>query len=141
MSSPTPAQQERVSLREQGRVLIVTDNPSTITFAQALEDAGLAIVGTSKSVAALIAMRRARPDIIIADECLHGLTTRELASQLQCAEETAIPFMLVGARDPTLERRRAALEAGAFDYFQIPTELPLLVARATQLVSVRQSLD
>jgi diguanylate cyclase (GGDEF)-like protein len=141
MSSPTPAHQERASLREQGRVLIITDTQPSVTFASALEDAGLSVVGTSKSVAALIALRRARPHIIIADASLQGLTTKELASQLQRAEESAVPFLLVGAYEATLERRSAALEAGAFDYFQLPCELPLLVARAFQLVSMRQTVD
>jgi diguanylate cyclase (GGDEF)-like protein len=49
--------------------------------------------------------------------------------------------VLVGADASTIERRSSALEAGAFDYFQLPTELPLLVARAAQLVSIRQTLD
>lgn len=142
MSSPTPAHESRATIsREQGRVLIVTDNPPSVTFAQALEDAGLKVVGTSKSVAALIALRRARPHIIIADERLQGLTTRELASQMQRAEESAVPFILVGEREATLELRRSAMEAGAFDYFQLPQELSLLVARGSQLVSVRQTLD
>lgn len=141
MSSPTPAQQERARLREQGRVLIVTDSRPSITFASALEDAGLSVVGTSRSVAALIALRRARPHIIVADAHLQGLNTKELASQLQRAEESAVPFVLVGAEAATLERRRAALDAGAFDYFQIPSELPLLVARAAHLVSIRQTVD
>jgi two-component system cell cycle response regulator len=135
------AQQERARLREQGRVLIVTDNPPAITYASALEDAGLTVVGTSKSVAALIALRRARPHIIVADGRLQGLSTKELASQLQRAEESAVPFVLVGTDASTLERRRAALEAGAFDYFQLPAELPLLVARTAQLVSIRQTVD
>jgi diguanylate cyclase (GGDEF)-like protein len=142
MSSPTPAQEERAkTLREQGRVLLVTDNPSSITFARALEDVGLAVVGTSKSVAALIALRRSRPHIIIADERLQGLSTRELAGQLQRAEDTAVPFILVGAQASTIERRQSALEAGAFDYFQIPAELQLLTARASQLVNVRLTVD
>lgn len=142
MSSPTPAQEERArTLREQGRVLLVTDNPSSITYATALEDAGLAVVGTSKSVAALIALRRSRPHIIIADERLQGLSTRELAGQLQRAGDTAVPFILVGAQPSTLERRRSALEAGAFDYFQIPAELQLLTARASQLVFMRLTVD
>jgi two-component system, cell cycle response regulator len=128
-------------MREHGRVLIVTDNPSSITFTQALEDSGLMVVGTTKSVAALIALRRARPHIIIIDECLQGLTTKELARQFERAAESAIPFILIGRQEATLELRGAALSAGAFDYFQIPRELSLLAARAAQLVSIRQTLD
>lgn len=141
MSSPTPAQQERARQREQGRVLIVTDNPPSITFASALADAGFSVVGTSKSVAALIALRRARPHIIIADSRLQGLSTKELASQLQRVEDSAVPFLLVGADEATMERRTAALDAGAFDYFQLPRELSLLIARAAQLVSIRRTVD
>lgn len=142
MTSPTLAQNEQARLqREQGRVLIVADNPPSITFTKALEDEGLAIVGTSKSVAALIALRRARPHIIIAAARLQGLTTVELARQLQRAEESAVPFVLVGTDEATVERRNAAMKAGAGDYFQLPCELPLLVERAAQLVSMRQAMD
>lgn len=142
MSSPTLSKTERARLREhERRVLIVTDNQPSTTFTQALEDAGLVVVGTSKSIAALIAMRRARPHAIIADARLQGLSTRELARQLQRAEESAVPFVLMGAEASTLERRHAALEAGAGDYFQIPQELPLLIARTMQLASVRQTMD
>lgn len=143
MSSPTTAQEMRArDLREQeGRVLIVTDNPPSITFAKALEDADLRVVGTSRSVGALIALRRERPHIIIAEESQQGLTTKELAGQLRRAEESAVPFILVGRREATLELRRSALDAGAFDYFQLPQELSLLIARSSQLVSVRQTVD
>src|SRR5918911_1462075 len=111
MSSPTPAHEARAqALREQGRILIVTDNPSSITFTKALEDVGLSVVGISKSVAALIALRRARPHIIVADARLQGLSTKELAGQLQRAEESAVPFVLAGAEASTIERRHAALE-------------------------------
>ncbi|HEX8174736.1 MAG TPA: diguanylate cyclase [Pyrinomonadaceae bacterium] len=143
MSSPIPAQEVRArAQREQhGRVLIVTDNPPSITFAHSLEEAGLKVVGTSRSTDALIALRRERPHIIIVEERLQSLNTKELASQLRRAEESALPFILVGAREATLEVRRSALEVGAFDYFQLPQELPLLIARSSQLVSMRQNVD
>lgn len=51
------------------------------------------------------------------------------------------PLILVGAEVATLERRQVALAAGAFDYFQIPGELELLVLRARQLIKVRQTME
>jgi two-component system, cell cycle response regulator len=141
MSSPQASQNERARAREQGRVLIVTDDPASATFAKTLEDAGFLVVGTTKSVAALVALRRARPHLIIADAGLQGLTTLELAAQLRRAEETAVPFLLVSPFEASLERRRSAMKAGAGDYFQIPSELSLLVARVEQMVSVRQAMD
>ena len=51
------------------------------------------------------------------------------------------PLILVGAEVATLERRQAALSAGAFDYFQIPAEFELLALRARQLIKVRQIME
>lgn len=141
MSSPKLSKDERARMREQGRVLIVTDNPLSITYTEALEEAGLKVVGTSKSIAVLVAMRRARPHVIIADAKLQGLSATELARQLQRVEDSATPFVLVGAEDAALERRRAAMDAGASDYFQVPRELPLLAAHTAQLVQMRQTMD
>jgi diguanylate cyclase len=50
-------------------------------------------------------------------------------------------LILVGAEVSTLERRRAALSAGAFDYFQIPGEFELLALRTNQLVKLRQTME
>lgn len=141
MSSPQLSKDERARLREQGRVLIVTDNPPSVTYTHALEEAGMTVVGTSKSIAALVALRRARPHIIIADARLQGLSAAELARQLQRVEESAVPFLLVGPEEASMARRREAMEAGASDYFQLPREIPLLTARTAQLVSIRQTMD
>lgn len=51
------------------------------------------------------------------------------------------PLIFVGAEAASLERRQAALSAGAFDYFQIPGEFELLVLRAGQLVKIRQTME
>ncbi len=141
MSSPQASKDERVRSREQGRVLIVTDNSTSFPYAKALEDAGLAVVGTSRSVAVLIAQRRARPHVIIAEAGLQGLNAQELAQQLRRAEESATSFILVGEDPSSPERRLEALKAGASDYFQLPRELSLLIERTLQLVYSRQTVD
>ena len=51
------------------------------------------------------------------------------------------PLIIVGAEASTLERRQAALSAGAFDFFQIPGELELLALRANQLVKLRLTIE
>ena len=48
---------------------------------------------------------------------------------------------LVGAKASTVKRRQAALLAGAFDYFQVPTEIDLLVLRVEQVVALRQKIE
>ena len=142
MSSPKASPNERAQAREQGRVLIVTDsNPAPFTYTKAFEDAGLFVAGTSRSVTVLIAQRRSRPHVIIADAGLQGLSAQELAQQLRRAEESGTAFILVGEDASSPERRLSAIEAGASDYFQIPCELPLLIARTQQLVSHRQTIE
>jgi diguanylate cyclase (GGDEF)-like protein len=55
--------------------------------------------------------------------------------------EDGIPLVLVGAKASALNRRQAALSAGAFDYFQLPAEVDLLVLRVGQIVAFRQTMD
>jgi diguanylate cyclase (GGDEF)-like protein len=52
-----------------------------------------------------------------------------------------LPLILVGVEASTALRRKQALSAGAFDYFQVPEENELLVLRAQQLVRLRQTMD
>ncbi|HEU4595034.1 MAG TPA: GGDEF domain-containing protein, partial [Pyrinomonadaceae bacterium] len=49
--------------------------------------------------------------------------------------------VLVGEEAATLVRRQEAMGAGASDYFQLPTEVVLLIERTRQLVAHKQTLD
>jgi diguanylate cyclase (GGDEF)-like protein len=55
--------------------------------------------------------------------------------------QDGVPLILMGAEAATFGRRQEAMLAGAFDYFQIPTEIELLTLRANQLVAMRQTMD
>lgn len=126
--------------RDQGRVLLVTDDPVGAAYNQALEHAGFTVVGVAGGAAALIALRRTRPHIIIANANLRGITADELTRMLTRAQHN-VPFVLVGEAAATAMRRSAALAAGAFDYFEMPAELPLLIARTAQLITLKQTMD
>lgn len=105
-----------------------------------LEDAGFAVVGVAGGAAAVVALRQTRPHIIVADVNLKGITAEELTRMLARMQEGP-PLVLVGATAATLEQRASSLAAGAFDYFQVPTEVPLLLARAAQLIKLRLAMD
>jgi diguanylate cyclase (GGDEF)-like protein len=126
--------------RDQGRVLLVTDDATIAAYSALLEEAGFTVVGVAGGAAAIVALRQTRPHIIIADINLKGITSHELTSLLARMQEGP-PLVLVGARAATLEQRSASLNAGAFDYFQVPAELTLLLVRAAQLVKLRQTMD
>lgn len=130
----------RMQKRDQGRVLLIADDPAMAAFGEALERAGFAVVGVVAGAAALVSLRRTRPHVVIANANLKGIKAEELARLLAHAQD-GLPLVVVGTEAATLERRSAALATGAFDYFQLPTELALLITRTTQLVSLRLTID
>jgi diguanylate cyclase (GGDEF)-like protein len=127
------------SRREQGRVLLITDEP-TVSGLASLEYAGLEVVGVSAGAAALISLHRFRPHLVIASSAIKGLSVMDLARTLTRTED-GLPLLVVGSESSTSKLRQAVIAVGAFDYFQIPEETELLVLRANQLVRIRQSID
>jgi diguanylate cyclase (GGDEF)-like protein len=131
---------ERLHARDRGRVLLVTDEPSRAAYSTVLESAGLTVVGIAGGVAALVSLRRTRPHIIIIDVNLKGIGAQELARSLTQTED-GVAVILVGDDAATCARRGAAMGVGAFDYFQMPAELSLLIARTEQLLALKQTID
>jgi diguanylate cyclase (GGDEF)-like protein len=131
---------ERPASRDRGRVLLITDDPHLSACAPALEAEGFFVAGVAGGAKALIALQRTRPHVVIADTRLKGVSAAELARILRDAQD-AVPFVLVGGEPSALERRREAMGAGASDYFQLPTEVVLLIERARQLVAHKQAFD
>jgi diguanylate cyclase (GGDEF)-like protein len=125
--------------RERGRVLIVTDEPDFVD-PEPLTSAGLEVVGVCRGAAAPVSLQRSRPHVVIANSAIKGISPAELARVLAQTED-GIPLVLVGASASTLSRRQTALSAGAFDYFQLPAEIDLLVLRLGQVVALRQTME
>lgn len=125
--------------RSRGRVLLITDEDQS-QFSEAIAGRGIDVVGVSNGTAALVSLQRARPHLVVADIKARGLRMRELGKMLAQSDD-GIPLILVGSERATLSARRAALLNGAFDYFELPAELDLLVERTQQLVLLRQKID
>ncbi|HEX7174392.1 MAG TPA: diguanylate cyclase [Pyrinomonadaceae bacterium] len=127
--------------RDQGRVLLITDDAATNACVATLEGAGLAVFGVEGGgAAALVALQRTRPHVVVADVSLKGISAGELARSLARVED-ATPVVFIGAAPADAARRVQAIADGAFDYFQVPAESALLVARLGQLVRIRQTID
>lgn len=140
MSATARATSNQANSREQGRVLVVTDETSRAASFAALEEAGLAVVGVASGAAAIVALRKSRPHVVLADTSLRGISADELTRHV-VREQEGVPLILFGDADATNERRHATLSAGAFDYFQLPDDLALLIARTEQLVKLKQAMD
>jgi diguanylate cyclase (GGDEF)-like protein len=120
-------------------VLLISDAPS-ISFRAMLEAAQLEVVEVTAAIAAPISLRRSRPQVVIANLPISDLSIEELARML-CNSHDGVPLILVGVEAATLQRRQASMAAGAFDYFQIPAEVELLIASATRLVKLQQTME
>src|SRR5918997_3663633 len=113
---------ERPSSRDQGRVLLITDDPRLGACAEALEGGGFFVAGVAGGAKALIALQRTRPHVVIAHSKLKGISAGEMARILSEAQD-AVPFVLVGEEGATNARRVEAMRAGASDLFQLPHEV------------------
>lgn len=140
MSATARATSNQANSREQGRVLIVTDETGRAASFEPLERAGLSVVGVASGAAAIVALRKARPHVVLADTAIRGISAEELTRHI-VREQEAVPLILFGEAEATNERRHATLSVGAFDYFQLPVELALLIARTEQLVKLKQAMD
>ena len=125
--------------RSRGRVLLITDEDQS-QFSEAIADRGIDVVGVSNGAAALVSLQRSRPHLVVADIKARGLRMRELGKMLAQSDD-GIPLVLVGSERANLAARRAALLNGAFDYFEYPAEIDLLIERTQQLVLLRQKVD
>jgi len=125
--------------RARGRVLLIADDDQT-RFVEAVTARGINVVGVANGAAALVSLQRSRPHLVVANPSARGLRIRELARTLAQSDE-GIPLVLAGSQPSTVAVRHAALLEGAFDYFELPLELDLLIERTQQLVELRQKID
>ncbi len=127
------------NVRSRGRVLIVTDESQPL-LAKLLAAKGIDVVGVSTGTAAIVSLQRSRPHLVVANPHATGLSVSELAKMLE-QFDNGIPLVLAGAKPANHENRLAAMCEGAFDYFELPSEVDLLVKRSEQLIALRQKID
>ena len=137
---PRKAQTANAGSRERGRVLIIADADTEVSWGAALESCGHRVVDVAAGAAALVSLSRTRPHLVLASRTAKGLATSELVRMLSQTDE-GVPLILFGTEKLTAELRHEALTLGAFDYFQIPGELDSLILRVTQIVALRQTVE
>jgi diguanylate cyclase (GGDEF)-like protein len=125
--------------RSRGRVLIVTDEAQP-GLAELLEAKGIDVVGVSTGTAAIVSLQKSRPHLVIANPKATGLSVHELAKMLEYSDN-GIPLVLAGNEPANHDRRMSALNEGAFDYFEVPSELDLLVKHSEQLIALRKKIE
>ena len=125
--------------RARGRVLLICDEEQPSLLAM-LAAKGIDVVGVATGAAAIVSLQRSRPHLVVANPKATGLSVTELSKMLE-QYDNGIPLVLAGTMPADHQNRLAALCEGAFDYFELPSEMDLLVRRSEQLISLRQKID
>jgi diguanylate cyclase (GGDEF)-like protein len=142
MGSPVKDRRKPVVKPNPSRVLFVTNEPPRFAPAvRRLEDAGLTVATVHGASVALVALARVAPHVVVVDVALKGLSAQEITRHIVDSTVDGRPMViLAGEEAATVERQGAAITSGAFDYFNLPDGLPLLVGRVAQLVALRREI-
>jgi two-component system alkaline phosphatase synthesis response regulator PhoP len=108
-------------------VLVVDDEPRIVQLARDyLEHAGFRVSVATDGPAAVAAVRRDRPDLVVLDIGLPGLDGLDVTRELR--RDSQVPIVMLTARDDELDKL-LGLELGADDYLTKPFSPRELVAR------------
>jgi len=117
----------------EGAVLLVDDDaPILRMLERTLGAEGYAVTAVADGGAALAAVERSLPDVIVLDVAMPGLDGLAVTRRLR-TKGLAVPILLLTARD-AIEERVAGLDAGADDYVVKPFDVSELTARVRALM-------
>lgn len=124
------------------KVLVVDDNPDMAKLmARAVADHGYGVCLAGNGPQALEMATDERPDVILLDVMMPGMSGIEVLNRLKMDPELQwIPVILVTAKSQ-LNDVIEGLDAGAHDYVTKPYKREILAARVRSAVRVKQSHD
>jgi len=129
-------------MERKGRILVVDDHEDNIELLRArLEARGYIVEGASDGQAALDAVERSCPDLILLDVMMPKMDGMEVVRRLKAKRETKelpfIPVIMQTALDST-ENKVEGLDAGADDYITKPINFAELEARVNSLLRIKK---
>lgn len=140
---PEPSGASDLSLRRRlPRILVVDDNPNTMTLMQdLLASRGYDVVAVPDATHAEAEMFRRPPDLVLSDVVMPGKSGYELCRELKDNPATRlIPFVLITGLTEREDRVRG-IEAGADDFLSKPIFPEELFARVKSLIKLKEFTD
>jgi putative two-component system response regulator len=125
-----------------GRVLIVDDYEANISaLRQLLERQGYEVLTATNGRDALDLVHRERPDLVLLDVVMPGVSGLDVCATLKNVAETCLtPVVLVSALQERATRLEG-LEAGADDFLSKPVDPQELYARVRTLIRLKRLTD
>jgi len=129
-------------MTDQAKVLVVDDTPHNVKLlADLLAIKGYAVATAVNGEEALTKVASERPDLVLLDVMMPGLSGYDVCRRLRADAETALlPIVLVTSLDPQQERVKG-IEAGADDFVSKPINQAELFARVRSLLRVKSLQD
>jgi class 3 adenylate cyclase/CheY-like chemotaxis protein len=124
------------------KILVVDDTALNVKLlADLLAAKGYATCTASSGAEALAVVARERPDLVLLDVMMPGMSGYEVCQALRANPAHAmLPVVLVTALDPAQERARG-LDAGADDFLSKPVSQHELLARVRSLLRIKTLYD
>lgn len=132
-----------LSLRRRlPRVLVVDDNPNTMTLMRDLLSArGYEVIAVPDASQAEAEILRRVPDLVLSDVVMPGKSGYELCRELKGNPATRlVPFVLITGLSEREDRVRG-IEAGADDFLNKPIFPEELFARVKSLIKLKEFTD
>jgi putative two-component system response regulator len=140
---PQVASTGDLSLRRRlPRVLVVDDNPSTMSLMRdLLSSRGYDVVAVPDAAQAEAEIMRRVPDVILSDVIMPGKSGYELCREVKDNPATRlVPFILITGLSEREDRVRG-IEAGADDFLSKPIFPEELFARVKSLIKLKEFTD
>jgi len=124
------------------RLLVVDDTPANLKLlADLLGAKGYGVVTASAGPEALEKVEKERPDLVLLDVMMPGMSGYEVCRKIRESPATAmLPVVMVTALDPAQERVKG-IEAGADDFLMKPINQHELLARVRSLLRIKALHD
>jgi class 3 adenylate cyclase len=124
------------------KILVVDDTPSNVKLlADVLGARGYAVVTAATGEEALEMVERERPDLVLLDVMMPGMSGYDVCRKLRANPATTmLPVVMVTALDPGQERVKG-IEAGADDFLTKPINQPEILARVRSLLRIKTLYD
>jgi len=126
----------------QAKVLVVDDTPHNVKLlGDLLQVKGYAVATAATGEEALAKLPAERPDIVLLDVMMPGLSGYDVCRRIRADVATALlPVVLVTSLDPAQERIHG-IEAGADDFLSKPINQAELFARVRSLLRIKALQD